>query len=250
MPTNDDEQPTAQPANALTFTPMMASHSITISPNSIVTDSMVNAAIRQVSIRLSADTSEVRRVLGATLGQLGWEVVGRSNPDEARQRAEESLRAKLNEAQLASHTTHQYFDLVGSRGNHYRIRTNAGTVGNVGWIDEEGLTHGVYCAHPIPHDLRGEALPEPDLYLGQFLALVLDEDNFLDSANLYGGSFPENYTDEHHRNPAWWAFQYEDFITRHYPDRSVAAWNAFGITAPDFLRHGTSPLWQMFESRW
>lgn len=95
----------------------------------------------------------------------------------ATDRATELLTSLLNEEQLATLRSHGYFDVIGSKGNRYRIRTS-GQSGNVDLMGEDNVRELSYCAHPP------EMLPDPDAHVAQMLTLVTDEDAFVRTANV------------------------------------------------------------------
>lgn len=105
---------------------------------------------------------------------------------EATERATELLLALLNEHQREQYEARHSFEVVGSHGTRYRI--NRGTAGNVEWLTPDGVVGGQMCAHPT---MRGNWLPEPDVHIGQMLALQTDEVAFVQLANMYYGRRPE-----------------------------------------------------------
>lgn len=101
------------------------------------------------------------------------------------------LMRMLDDAQRESYFRSGHFDCTGSLGTRYRIFR--GHVNNVIWVDNIGRTRGTLCAAPDqwPHKEARRPLPEEDLMLGQFLALVTDEKAFIRKANLDpGGRWP------------------------------------------------------------
>lgn len=138
--------------------------------------------------------------------------------NSASQRAEETLCDLLTIDQLRDYGTKRYFDVTGSEGNTYRIRTDHNPSGNVGWIDADGFTHGIYCAHPHQFDELGRSLPYADHYLGQFLALTTDENHFLKVANVFAGTTPRTFRGWPERRPLWVRYNYEWFVDRYYRD--------------------------------
>lgn len=102
-------------------------------------------------------------------------------------RAEELLLSFLDETQRAQYERDESFDVIGSRGGHYRI--NHGVSGNVHLL-HEGRTALSLCAHPetTVYDAAGTylgELPVPDVMLAQMLALQTDELRFNDTANIH-----------------------------------------------------------------
>jgi hypothetical protein len=112
----------------------------------------------------------------------------------ARTRARELLTGFLNDLQKAQYERDGKFDIVGSDGTLYRI--GPGTNGNVEWIDPTtGTVKGRLCAHPRHIDHEGLRIPDPDLHLGQLLALTTDEKAWLEVANLHRGEWPPARTE-------------------------------------------------------
>lgn len=113
-------------------------------------------------------------------------------PSPAVTRARELLLDFLNELQQAQYEEMGKFDIAGSDGTLYRI--GPGTNGNVEWIDPAtGQVKGRLCAHPRAYDYENRPIPEPDLHLGQLLALTTDERAWLEVANLHRGDWPPTY---------------------------------------------------------
>jgi hypothetical protein len=104
---------------------------------------------------------------------------------EAETRARQLLETLLNETQLAMYRQHEYFEVVGSAGNRYRIVR--GNAGNVHWLDDDGQVLGELCAHP---SFTHGWLPIPDVAAGQLLALITDEPTFIGIANVHEGRRP------------------------------------------------------------
>lgn len=103
--------------------------------------------------------------------------------DEAHDRAELLLKSMLTPRQWESWEYTRSFECTGSLGTRYRIRGGVHYSYNVCWLNERGYPAGTLCAHPQTYDYRGRRLPDADLVLGQFLALVTDERAFLRKAN-------------------------------------------------------------------
>lgn len=100
------------------------------------------------------------------------------------------LMRMLDDAQREDYARLGYFELTGSRGTRYRI--SRGHIFNVAWLNSAGRTRGSLCAAPDqwPNGAR-RPIPDEDLMLGQFLALVTDERAFVRKANLeMGGYWP------------------------------------------------------------
>lgn len=99
----------------------------------------------------------------------------------AEDRATELLLAILDSDQRAAYERDQVFEVVGNLGGRYRIRP--GSVANVDWLADNGDVAGRLCAHPS----LDEWLPNPDIALGQLLALTTDERAFVETAIIHGG---------------------------------------------------------------
>lgn len=113
-------------------------------------------------------------------------------PRAATTRARELLTGFLNDLQKAQYEETGKFDIVGSDGTLYRI--GPGTNGNVEWIDPAtGRVQGRLCAHPRTYDHESRRIPDPDLHLGQLLALTTDERAWLEVANLHRGEWPPTH---------------------------------------------------------
>jgi hypothetical protein len=96
----------------------------------------------------------------------------------------------LTPRQRKTFESHEYFDVRGSEGTRYRIRL--GHVNNVRWYTRFGRCRGTLCAHPEVY-LFGritERLPDEDVVLGQLLALVTDEKEYLSHARKVRGTWP------------------------------------------------------------
>lgn len=96
----------------------------------------------------------------------------------ASSRAEELLLSLLSEEQAASYRERGFFEVTGSRGGRWRIRSN-GQAGNVDLMPEIGdVRDASFCCHPP------DGLPAADAHLAQMLQLVSDEDGFRRTANV------------------------------------------------------------------
>jgi hypothetical protein len=96
----------------------------------------------------------------------------------AEARAEELLTALLSDEQLRTYRQHGWFEVRGSGGGRWRIRTS-GQAGNVDLMPETGSERDAsFCCHP-----PGQ-LPAADAHLAQMLHLVTDEDGFRRTANV------------------------------------------------------------------
>jgi hypothetical protein len=106
--------------------------------------------------------------------------------EAARTRARNTLMEFLTPEQRAEYEAHDHFVCTGSEGNRYRIER--GSAGNVVYLDERGEAAGRLCAHP---SMREQWLPDSDVALAQMLALMTDERNFVQIANVHRGRAPE-----------------------------------------------------------
>lgn len=113
-------------------------------------------------------------------------------PNQPEERARKLLLDSLNEDQRKTFKKDKIIQLTGSEGNTYQIRCSGSISGNITWLDE-GFPRGQYCAHPALRDTRGVRLPKDDLYLGQLLHLVTDENGFLSESYLQSGSYPATF---------------------------------------------------------
>lgn len=112
-----------------------------------------------------------------------WEEYQRDRR-EAYQRARTLLLEFLTDEQRRTYEQAEWFEVVGSAGNTYRI--HPGSVGNIHWR-RNGEMVGRLCAHP---SLDHEDLPDPDIALAQLLALKTDEPGFIRIANVHVGERP------------------------------------------------------------
>jgi hypothetical protein len=161
---------------------------------------------------LEAFTREIDRLRAGLVGlDNGWvDVRIGGAPMQARARitedssaaqakAQETLRSFLNEDQRKTYRDWKYFEVVGSKGTLYRIKTDGNASGNVLWRRSVALggssriDAGRYCAYPKGYTPDGRYLPVEDQFLGQMLQLITDEDSFLDSANLFSGNYPTHH---------------------------------------------------------
>lgn len=106
----------------------------------------------------------------------------------AQSRARELLRALLSDEQWQDYLDHEYFDVLGSLGNVYRIRP--GSAGNVRLLAPNGQEIAALCAHPVlgvrdEDDRYVGSLPDADVAVGQLLALMTDERDFFRRANRH-----------------------------------------------------------------
>lgn len=93
------------------------------------------------------------------------------------------LMELLTEDQVTTMREAGYFEVTGSAGGRYRIRTN-GQTGNVDRLDDQSRRVASLCAHPPG------GLPDSDAHLAQMLALVTDEDTFVRTANVHHHALP------------------------------------------------------------
>lgn len=122
------------------------------------------------------EEARVRRAAEAERREAAWD------------RAQGLLFEFLDPVQQDQYEDDGTFQFVGSLGTQYLL--TPGTNGNIRWLDDELNEGGRLCAHPRLYDGEGRALPEPDLHLGQFLALTNDELAWLETANVHRGDYP------------------------------------------------------------
>jgi len=97
--------------------------------------------------------------------------------ETANRRAEELLLSLLTDEQAASYVQRGWFEVRGSRGGRWRIRSR-GQAGNVDLMPEIGeIREASFCCHPPG------GLPAADAHLAQMLHLVTDEEGFRRTAN-------------------------------------------------------------------
>lgn len=115
--------------------------------------------------------------------------------EEAKATAKATLRRFLSPEQRETYDNSHYFDVIGSKGNRYRIRTDMSPSGNVTWRapGEPYREAGKYCAYPKARLPDGQVMPRDDQFFGQMLLLITDEDAYLDKANLFGGNYPPTH---------------------------------------------------------
>lgn len=136
-------------------------------------------------------------IIGIGHGQMRLEVgpgIPRTTPTSeeraaAKLKARATLKSFLSPEQRTSYEAHQYFDVVGSAGNTYRIMTDGSASGNVTWRTR-GQAAGKYCAYPKGYTPDGNVIPVEDQFLGQMLQLITDEASYLNKANLFSGNYP------------------------------------------------------------
>jgi hypothetical protein len=126
---------------------------------------------------------EERRRLRQEERQRDYEEYERGR-QAAHDRAETLLISLLNETQRRTYEEHEWFEVVGSAGNLYRI--HRGNSGNIHWL-QDGEVAGRLCAHP---SFNHGYLPDPDVALAQMLALRTDEPGFIEMANVHRGNRP------------------------------------------------------------
>jgi hypothetical protein len=130
-------------------------------------------------------------------------VVGMSPADKA----QATLLRNLTEAQRKTLREDDYFLVKGSKGNLYRITTAGPISGNVAWVTTEvanivngkkapdtQLVGGTYCAYPSTY-----GLPRCDIYLGQMLHLITDENDWLKTSFIQSGGWPPTYIQQYPR---------------------------------------------------
>jgi len=95
------------------------------------------------------------------------------------------LDSLLDEVQQASLQEEDWFLVMGSSGNVYRLRR--GRIGNIDLVSPEGKILKTFCVHPGIH------LPNADDLIAQKLHLETDEESLLKIANphhVYHGQAP------------------------------------------------------------
>lgn len=112
--------------------------------------------------------------------------------------AEQTLLSFLTPEQRETVRKQEYFDIVGSLGTHYRIRTDdySGNVRTIsrkrdkryllGWKVKELAQFCGHCDHTLP-------VPTADHNLAQMLELVTDEVGWLKTAVRQFGPYPDAY---------------------------------------------------------
>ena len=104
----------------------------------------------------------------------------------ATSRAEELLFSLLTDEQAESYRRDGSFVVIGSHGGRYRI--TRGVSGNILWLPEGAENpHARLCAHPT---MAESWLPTPDVQVAQLLALITDEREFVNRANIHSGRYP------------------------------------------------------------
>lgn len=93
--------------------------------------------------------------------------------------ARELLLAHLSAQQKRDLLEHGWFEVIGSVGRRWRIRTRSGYSGNIDLMPEVGEVRlASYCAHAY------DQLPLHDHYLIQKIVLEADEESFIAIANV------------------------------------------------------------------
>ena len=103
----------------------------------------------------------------------------------ATDRAEELLLSLLTDEQAESYRSDGSFIVIGSHGGRYRI--TRGVSGNILWVPEGNDMAARLCAHPT---MAESWLPTPDVQVAQLLALITDERDFVNRANIHSGRYP------------------------------------------------------------
>jgi hypothetical protein len=103
--------------------------------------------------------------------------------EQAAQRATELLLRLLDDDQRRQYRQNQTFELTGSAGTRFRVRY--GISGNVDVLQPDGSFGGTLCGYPAIQVRQGDALPTPDVLVGQLLVLRGDEPHFWREANIY-----------------------------------------------------------------
>ena len=100
--------------------------------------------------------------------------------EQAQLRAKMLLFEHLTPEQQATFERHGWFIVEGGKSKtKYRVRNDRHLVGNVDVLRNDRVAHRL-CAH-----MRRDAFPEGDHLLAQMLMLELDEDRFLQIANVH-----------------------------------------------------------------
>jgi hypothetical protein len=167
-------------------------------------------AIRELDRAVNQVEAQLRGQIEGARVRVGFGQVGRAPDATSEERAKANAKAKatlyeyLNEEQRKTFTEMHWFEVTGSKGNRYRIRTDMGPSGNVSWrrpnrdpaLSAIYTDGGKFCAYPKVRLPNGNFLPREDQYLGQALQLITDENAYLDKANLFAGNYPP--THPHH----------------------------------------------------
>lgn len=121
----------------------------------------------------------------------------------AQVKARTTLMNFLTPEQRGTYRKEKYFEVIGSLGTRYRIKTDGNASGNVIWRHpRKGLVlpdtdpyvdAGKYCAYPKGYAPDGRHMPVEDQFLGQMLQLITDENAYLDKANLFAGNYPTHH---------------------------------------------------------
>lgn len=118
--------------------------------------------------------------------RLAREQQRRADREAAKARATELLHDLLTEAEQATLRESARVEIEGTDGNLYRLETHRETVhGNIVRVDEHGCILGRACVAPRMYD-DGGALPTADGWVGQYLGLKFDTQEFLSHANWSG----------------------------------------------------------------
>lgn len=105
----------------------------------------------------------------------------------AQEKAAALLLAVLSPDQAQRYRSERRFEVRGSLGGRYEIRS--GNAGNVVALSESGEVTARLCAHPELYS-NGAYLPDADVALAQMLALTTDEAHFVATANVHWGRRP------------------------------------------------------------
>lgn len=156
--------PTVTGSSTYAYTWNTTSLSYTIYDWGHIRDEIVNAAPRP----LDAERRSAERI-------------------SAYSRAEELLLSLLSPDQAESYSRSKSFIVQGSHGGRYRIAE--GVSGNILLVNDEDESLARFCAHP---SMAESWLPTPDVQVAQLLALITDEKQFIDTANIHQGRYPEH----------------------------------------------------------
>jgi hypothetical protein len=141
----------------LTFIPETVSTGTTLIMYQVDYEQLQELMVEQAARRLEFETARVHEY------------------ESARARAEALLVLMLTPEQAACRVEHGWFEVLGSAGGRYRIRS--GIAGNVRLLNGDNHETAALCAHP-------QGLPEADVHLAQLLALADDELAFRRVANV------------------------------------------------------------------
>ena len=139
--------------------------------------------------RTEEERRQERDELQARREQHSREILARQQEQQANREAARERALELLDAVVDEEDRIPGLDLLlqirGSDGDLYRLEMHRETVhGNIVRVDEHGCILGRACVAPrmYAHD-EGGALPTPDGWVGQYLGLKFDTEEFLSHAN-------------------------------------------------------------------